>query len=440
MAGAVQPTYSAVDDVLPTAGNPVAAANGGAPAVPGGTGASAAWGSGQETPATNGGPATTATPAPAVTPGEVTSTTPIFTTPVAAAPAATPATIRLGGITDGFDPFANYAVETNEGVRNGGPTTNVVRLGGNSDGFDPFAILATSSSTPDVVRNGGPTSDIVHIGGSNGMDFDQLSADPLGTGTEGGGSVGGCGMAGCTMPNCTGGSHCSTADMAAAGASTAAAANGGGAQTGTAAESAAPAAPRKKTTYIVKKGDTIASIAKRFSITEKALKDANKDALNQAKPFPGQPLIIPAGAVPKPAAVAEKPASLDSLAKYPLAGSTEKNRIEFLTWAARQYGVSGPLLVEMAKLESDFVVNAHNKTDINAQNGTPSKGMMQFIEKTFFEFAPKAKVANADSWKGLGALSWLDWRQQALTAAWAVKNGFASHWATYEAAKRTTGA
>jgi hypothetical protein len=57
--------------------------------------------------------------------------------------------------------------------------------------------------------------------------------------------------------------------------------------------------------------------------------------------------------------------------------------------------------------------------------------MFQFIEPTFNSFAPKAKKANPEAWKDLGELNWMDWRQQALATAWAIKNGLGSHWATY---------
>lgn len=112
---------------------------------------------------------------------------------------------------------------------------------------------------------------------------------------------------------------------------------------------------------------------------------------------------------------------------------------DFVKQAAQAYGADPNVMLEIARRESNFNPNAANNWDSNAKKGTPSKGLMQFIEPTFKSMAPKAKAANPKAWEGLGELNWLDWRQQALVAAWAVANGQGSHWATYAAAKQSAG-
>ncbi|MEW6281463.1 MAG: transglycosylase SLT domain-containing protein [Candidatus Eremiobacterota bacterium] len=107
---------------------------------------------------------------------------------------------------------------------------------------------------------------------------------------------------------------------------------------------------------------------------------------------------------------------------------------DFIARAAAAYGADPALLTEIARLESDFQVGAVNDWDVNAQMGTPSKGLFQFIEPTFAWMAPLAREANPQAWEGMGELNWLDWRQQSLVAAWAIANGYGSHWATYHAA------
>jgi len=112
---------------------------------------------------------------------------------------------------------------------------------------------------------------------------------------------------------------------------------------------------------------------------------------------------------------------------------------DFIGKAAEAYGADPKVLSEIARRESNFKPDAVNDWDSNAKKGTPSKGMFQFIEPTFNSMAPKAKAANPKAWEGLGPLNWMDWRQQALTTAWAIKNGQGSHWATYAAAKQSAG-
>ena len=116
---------------------------------------------------------------------------------------------------------------------------------------------------------------------------------------------------------------------------------------------------------------------------------------------------------------------------------SESEAKDFIKKAAGAYGADAGVLEKIAQKESSFKADAVNKTDSNAQKGTPSKGMFQFIDPTFKDMAPKAKAANPQAWEGLGELNWMDWRQQALTAAWAIKNGKGSHWSTYKAAGGT---
>lgn len=120
-------------------------------------------------------------------------------------------------------------------------------------------------------------------------------------------------------------------------------------------------------------------------------------------------------------------------------GASQGEVKDFIGKAAEAYGADPKVLSEIARRESNFKPDAVNNWDSNAKKGTPSKGMFQFIEPTFNSMAPKAKAANPKAWEGLGPLNWMDWRQQALTTAWAIKNGQGSHWATYAAAKQTAG-
>ncbi len=127
----------------------------------------------------------------------------------------------------------------------------------------------------------------------------------------------------------------------------------------------------------------------------------------------------------------------------PNASSQPKDQGEidsFIQGAASAYGADPKVLKEIARRESNFKADAVNNWDSNAKKGTPSKGMFQFIEPTFKSMAPKAKAANPKAWEGLGELNWMDWRQQALVCAWAIANGQGSHWATYNAAKKTASA
>lgn len=119
----------------------------------------------------------------------------------------------------------------------------------------------------------------------------------------------------------------------------------------------------------------------------------------------------------------------------PSEDTADRGQIEsFIQEAAAAYGADPEVLLKMAEKESGFQTDVQNDWDSNAQKGTPSRGLFQFIEPTFDDMAPKARAANPEAWANLGELDWNDWRQQALTAAWAVANGQASHWSTFAAA------
>lgn len=106
----------------------------------------------------------------------------------------------------------------------------------------------------------------------------------------------------------------------------------------------------------------------------------------------------------------------------------------FIAEAAGVYGADPKVMTEIARRESNFQTGVVNDWDSNAKKGTPSKGLFQFIEPTFKSYAASAKKAKPEAWANLGELNWLDWRQQALAASWAVANGHGSAWSTYKAA------
>ena len=118
----------------------------------------------------------------------------------------------------------------------------------------------------------------------------------------------------------------------------------------------------------------------------------------------------------------------------PANDSQDKGEIQsFIAEAAGVYGSDPKVLTEMARRESNFQTGVVNDWDSNAKKGTPSKGLFQFIEPTFKSYAAQAKKAKPEAWANLGELNWNDWRQQALTASWAVANGHGKAWSTYGA-------
>lgn len=105
--------------------------------------------------------------------------------------------------------------------------------------------------------------------------------------------------------------------------------------------------------------------------------------------------------------------------------------------AASAYGADPGVLYGIGKLESGFNPRM-NLWDSNAKKGTPSGGTFQFIQPTYSAFARQAKAANPTAWQGVKD-HWLDDEAQALTTAWAIKNGKGSHWATYKRAQAYKG-
>lgn len=150
---------------------------------------------------------------------------------------------------------------------------------------------------------------------------------------------------------------------------------------------------------------------------------ASNVAVNDPPPAPKQQSKKPAAA-----AVSAPPRSTSDLATVKA----------FIRQAAGVYGANPDVLTKIAEKESSFKADAVNDWDINAKNGTPSKGMFQFIKPTFDSYAKQARDANPAAWQGLGDLDWMDWRQQALATAWAIKNGHGSAWATFIAAGGTS--
>ena len=121
------------------------------------------------------------------------------------------------------------------------------------------------------------------------------------------------------------------------------------------------------------------------------------------------------------------------------AGAGKEEVDQFIQFAAQAYGANPKVLSEIARRESNFNTgNIANNWDSNAQKGTPSKGMFQFIQTTFADMAPKARAANPGAWSGV-SMNWTDWKAQALTTAWALTHGQGSHWSTYQAAVATGG-
>lgn len=100
-----------------------------------------------------------------------------------------------------------------------------------------------------------------------------------------------------------------------------------------------------------------------------------------------------------------------------------------ITNAANAYHANLQGLAAVAKAESGYNINAANLWDINAQHGTPSRGLFQFIEPTFNSYMHEAVKANHAAWNDISR-NWLDPKAQALTAAWAFTHGKGGAWAT----------
>ncbi len=161
--------------------------------------------------------------------------------------------------------------------------------------------------------------------------------------------------------------------------------------------------------------------------------------LEGAKPFATEPLVemthLQMVQILSGLMVAQAPAA--PKAAVPAADTRDLRQIkQFIGKAAQAYGTNPKVLDEIARRESTYQSQVVNNWDSNARRGTPSGGMFQFIRPTFNSMAPRARASNPQAWEGLGPLNWMDWRQQALTTSWAIKNGMGSHWSTYGAARR----
>lgn len=109
---------------------------------------------------------------------------------------------------------------------------------------------------------------------------------------------------------------------------------------------------------------------------------------------------------------------------------------DYIAWAADQYGTDRGLLDNIARLESGYNPTAQNNWDSNAKAGTPSYGAFQFIQPTFQSYSRQAAQANPNAWRKFGGqFDWKNPQQQALTTAWAIKNGHGSAWSTYDRAQ-----
>lgn len=111
----------------------------------------------------------------------------------------------------------------------------------------------------------------------------------------------------------------------------------------------------------------------------------------------------------------------------------------FGTWAGQQFGINPDVLSNIAKYESSFNPGVQNNWDSNASAGTPSYGLMQFIQPTFNSFYDSALKERPKLLASLGEKNWKDWRQQMFVTAYALKSGAGSHWATYNRALQEAG-
>jgi LysM domain/Transglycosylase SLT domain len=146
---------------------------------------------------------------------------------------------------------------------------------------------------------------------------------------------------------------------------------------------AAHAAPAAKTTYTVKPGDHLASIARALKVPGgwQAIASAN----HLASPYvikPGQVLVLPAGtaATTKTTSPSTAPAAT---------GKTYANNLDgwirhsLAVMAVNHIPGSYNGIYRNVMRESSGNPNAINLWDSNAAKGTPSKGLLQVIQPTF---------------------------------------------------------
>lgn len=99
-----------------------------------------------------------------------------------------------------------------------------------------------------------------------------------------------------------------------------------------------------------------------------------------------------------------------------------------------EFGVSPQVLENIAVLESSERPGVVNRWDSNWEAGTPSAGVMQFIEPTFDYEYQQASAARPDLFGQMGAKNWMDPQQQIAATAYAISQGRGSQWATYDRA------
>lgn len=103
------------------------------------------------------------------------------------------------------------------------------------------------------------------------------------------------------------------------------------------------------------------------------------------------------------------------------------------------FGVNNRVLSNIGHLESTNNPRAHNDWDVNARNGIPSHGRMQFIQPTFNSFLTDARKARPNVFKQWSSQDWKDPEAQTALTAWAIRNGKGSHWATFNDAQKGIG-
>jgi hypothetical protein len=139
---------------------------------------------------------------------------------------------------------------------------------------------------------------------------------------------------------------------------------------------------------------------------------------------------------PSPATSAPSTGSLGAASP----AETDKNAIRaYIERVGQATGVDPRLLVEIGRLESGLRPNAVNRGANSPENKWP-KGMFQYRTGTFNNFNAKARRDLPQLFEGLGPPNVMDWRQQAITTAWALRHGYSRRWSTYDHAVRNVGA
>ncbi|MFE3826324.1 transglycosylase SLT domain-containing protein [Streptomyces sp. NPDC059092] len=163
----------------------------------------------------------------------------------------------------------------------------------------------------------------------------------------------------------------------------------------------APAAVQKATTYVVVSGDSLSKIAHAHSVSGgwKKLYADNRSAVgaNPSHIHPGLKLALKGktAATATKSATAAKPA-VEASTKSATTGSVTQAAVKTYDnnldgWIREsldvmaQHGIPGTYegIHRNVMRESSGDPNAINNWDINAQNGVPSKGLLQVIAPTF---------------------------------------------------------